>query len=302
MTAGAQAADKGGSMTQKRYRFGLLGHPVKHSLSPVMHEASFRSLGIQAEYVCFDVPPEALGERLAQCRREGFNGLNLTIPHKEAAVGLMRRLDATAKLFGAVNTVLIESAGCVGFNTDAAGFLADLKASRGLTPEGLRILVIGCGGAGRAIAIACAREGAAEIGLANRTASKAVALSEEIPDLLPDADARVIALSSDPAAWERYSLESDLVVQCTSTGLNPADESLLPVSAFRPRQLLYDIVYTSRVTPTMRAAAAAGADVLNGAGMLVQQGVAAFAIWTGLEADAVAMRRALESHIYESKA
>lgn len=285
-------------MTQERYRFGLFGHPVRHSLSPVMHEASFRSLGIQAEYVCFDVPPEALGERLAQCQREGFNGLNLTIPHKEAAVGLMSRLDVTAKLFGAVNTVLVTSSGCVGFNTDATGFLTDLKESRGVTPDGLRILVIGCGGAGRALAIACAREGAAEIGLANRTESKAVALSEEISDLLPDSDARVVALSADPSAWARYSRECDLVVQCTSTGLNPAAPSLLPASAFRPRQILYDIVYTSRVTPTMRMAVTAGADVLNGAGMLVHQGAAAFAIWTGLAADVAAMRRALEAHIY----
>ena len=283
---------------EKKYRFGLLGHPVKHSLSPVMHAASFRSLGVAAEYVCFDVPPEALSERLALCRAEGFNGLNLTIPHKEAAVRLMDRLDGSARLFGAVNTVLIQKSGYTGFNTDAVGFLEDLKASRDMTPEGLRVLILGCGGAGRALAIACVRDGAAEVGLANRTAGKAAALAEEISELLPDADAQVNVLSSDPEAWARYCHESDLIVQCTSTGLQPDDASILPPAAFRTGQLLYDIVYTSRVTPTMRSAAEAGADTLNGAGMLVQQGAAAFTVWTGLSADIAAMRTALESHIY----
>jgi shikimate dehydrogenase len=265
------------------YRFGLFGHPVKHSLSPVMHAASFRSLGI------------------AQCREEGFNGLNLTIPHKEAAVHLMTRLDASARLFGAVNTVAPGTFGWVGFNTDASGFLADLKLSRGVTPDGLRVLILGCGGAGRALAIACAREGAAEIGLANRTASKASALAEEIGDRFPDSDVRVDVLSGDTEAWSRYCHESDLVVQCTSTGLCATDASLLPCTAFRSGQLVYDIVYTSRVTPTMRAAQEAGADVLNGAGMLVQQGAAAFAVWTGLQADTAAMRAALEAKLYAAQ-
>lgn len=287
-------------MSKDRYRFGLFGHPVKHSLSPVMHEASFRALGIEAEYVCFDVPPEALAERLAQCRAEGFNGLNLTIPHKEAAVSLMNRLDVSARLFRAVNTVCMGQDGFVGFNTDAVGFLTDLKLSRDLTPEGRRVLILGCGGAGRALAIACVRDGAAEVGLANRTVAKASALAEEISELLPDADTHVNVVSGDTDAWSRYSRESDLVVQCTSTGLHLEDAPLLPPEAFRRGQLLYDIVYTSRVTPTMRSAAEAGADTLNGAGMLVQQGAAAFTVWTGLKADVAAMRGALEARIYAS--
>ncbi len=281
-----------------RFRFGLLGHPVKHSLSPVMHEASFRSLGIEAEYLSFDVPPEALAERLSQFRTEGFQGLNLTIPHKEAAVSLMDRLDASARLFRAVNTVRLEGRCLVGFNTDADGFLADLKLSRNLSPEGLRVLVVGCGGAGRALAIACARDGAAEIGLANRTVSKADTLAEEIDDLFPDSDVRVDVLSGDPEAWSRYCRESDLVVQCTSSGLSPSDPPMLSASAFRPGQLLYDIIYTSRVTPTMRSAREGGADALNGAGMLVHQGAASFEIWTGCRADTAAMRAALEAHLY----
>ena len=284
----------------RKYRFGLFGHPVKHSLSPTMHEASFRSLGIEAEYVCFDVPPEELSARFEACRADGFDGLNVTIPHKEAAVPLMNCLDVSALLFGAVNTVLINDKGLTGFNTDAKGFLTDLKESRNVTPEGRRTLVVGCGGAGRALAIACAREGAIKIGLADRIASKASVLADNIAERLPDAVTQIDVLSDDPEVWARYCRECDLVVHCTQSGLHAGDASPLPADAFHAGQTLYDLVYTSRVTPTMRAALDAGADALNGAGMLVQQGAAAFTVWTGLKADAVAMRAALEAHIYRT--
>ena len=284
---------------QRTYRFGLFGHPVKHSLSPAMHAASFQALGIQAEYVCFDVPQEELAAQLEACRRDGFDGLNVTIPHKEAVVPLMDRLDVSARLFGAVNTVLISDTGFTGFNTDALGFLTDLKESRNVTPEGLRVLILGCGGAGRALATACAREGASEIGLADRIASKAEVLAEDIVARLPDAVSQIDVLSDDPEVWARYCRECDLVVHCTQAGLHAGDASPLPSGAFHEGQVLYDLVYTSRVTPTMRAALDAGADALNGAGMLVQQGAAAFTVWTGLKADTAAMRSALEARIYQ---
>ncbi len=285
---------------QRRYRFALFGHPVKHSLSPVMHAASFQSIGLDAEYLTFDVPPDELKMRLAAVRNEGFDGVNLTIPHKEASVPFMDRLDASARVFGAVNTVKVEKDGLVGCNTDAEGFLRDLKESRDLSPDGLRVLVLGCGGAGRALAIACVREGAAEVGLANRTEGRVAALAEDIADHLPDATAQIDVLSGDPEAWARYSRESDLVLQCTSAGLHFGDAPLLPCAAFRTGQLVYDLVYTQRVTPTMRAALDAGADAMNGAGMLVHQGAAAFAVWTGMKADTAAMRAALEARLYQA--
>jgi len=280
--------------------FALFGHPVKHSLSPVMHEASFRSLGIDAEYLCFDVPPDALADRLAACRGEGFRGLNLTVPHKAAAVARMDRLDASARLYGAVNTVRIDADGLTGFNTDADGFLTDLAVNFRLSPERRRVLVLGCGGAGRALAIACAHRGAAGVWLANRTVAKAERVAAEIADLLPDSSADVRVLGAEPSEWLGYSREADLVIQCTTAGLADGDAPVLPPEAFRRGQFLYDIVYTRRVTPTMHAARAAGADAANGAGMLVYQGAAAFREWTGLDADTAAMRAALEARIYGS--
>lgn len=282
-----------------QYRFGLFGHPVKHSLSPVMHEASFRSLGIDAEYVCFDVSPESLAERLDACRRDGFNGLNLTVPHKEAAVGLMGRLDRSALLYGAVNTIRFGAQGeTEGFNTDADGFLADLAVTCRMTPENRSVLVLGCGGAGRALAIACASRGASSIMLANRTVAKATQVAADIDRLLPDVPLEIEVLPYDPGVWAERCRDAELVVQCTTAGLHEDDAPALPPEAFRYGQLLYDIVYTQRVTPTMRAAMSAGAGAVNGAGMLVYQGAAAFTVWTGLEADTAAMRAALEARIY----
>ena len=263
-----------------------------------MHEASFLALGLDAEYLTFDVPPEALADRLAACRAEGFHGLNITVPHKAAAVPLMDRLDASARLYGAVNTVRIGADGLTGFNTDAAGFLEDLTDNFRQSPQGRRVLVLGCGGAGRALAIACAHGGAAQVTLANRTAQKAERVAAEIADLLPVAAGRVRVLPSDPAAWLAASRESDLIIQCTTAGLDDADAPMLPPAAFRLGQFLYDLVYTRRVTPTMRSALEAGADAANGAGMLIYQGAAAFREWTGLDADTNAMRAALEARIY----
>lgn len=280
------------------FRFGLLGYPVKHSLSPVMHKASFRSLGIDADYQCFEVAPASLAERVEECRRKGFTGLNMTVPHKVAAVSLMNQLDLSACLFGAVNTVRIDSRGMKGYNTDADGFLEDLSVTRRMTPEGRSVLVIGCGGAGRALAIACVSRGAATVMLANRTVSKAEQLAEDLSRLLPNASAEVRVLPNDLCVWTERCLSADLVIQCTTAGLQDDDRSVLPQEAFRRGQLLYDIVYTRRITPTMGVAMAAGADAVNGVGMLVYQGASAFNIWTGLEADTSAMRAALEAHVY----
>lgn len=282
-------------------RFALLGHPVKHSLSPVMHEASFRALGIDAAYACIDVAPEALGACLATCREQGYAGLNVTVPHKTAALAWMDRLDASVRLYGAVNTVRIDAAGLTGVNTDAEGFLEDLAVNYRRSPEEARVVILGCGGAGRALAIACAHRGANEVVLANRTLVKAEQVAAEIVDRVPDSPAEIRVLAPEPAAWAAACREADLVVQCTTAGLHADDAPLLPPEAFRRGQFLYDIVYTQRVTPTMRSALAAGADAANGAGMLVYQGAAAFREWTGRDADTGAMRAALDARLYGTR-
>lgn len=274
--------------------FGLIGHPVAHSLSPKMHEASFRALHLAAEYRAMDVPPEKVRETVLQLREEGYLGVNVTVPHKTAVIPLMDSLDLSAQRLGAVNTIRMDPDGkMVGFNTDASGFLADLRASLGVMPMGKRVMVVGCGGAGRALAIACAVTGANRVALANRTVSKAQALAEEIQALPDSAGCPVTALSDDRGEWVETAKGADLVLQCTTAGLHADDVSILPKEAFHSGQYLYDIVYTAPMTPTMLVAHEAGAWVANGLGMLVRQGAASFRIWTGMEANLAAMRMAV---------
>ncbi len=279
-------------------RFALFGHPVGHSLSPVMHAASFKALGFAGEYQAVDVAPARLADSLAEFSAAGYKGLNLTVPHKSAALPLMDRLDNTARLYGAVNTVRLDADGLTGFNTDANGFLRDLRLNYGQTPCGRHIMILGCGGAGRALAIACAAEGAATLWLVNRTVAKAQRVAREIASLLPDAATDVRVADGGCAEWTALAQQADMVVQCTTAGLHKGDEAALPIKAFREGQLLYDLVYHQPVTPTMRVALEGGAQVVNGLGMLVQQGAESFKIWTGIEAHTNAMRQALEACIY----
>jgi len=293
------------------YRFALLGHPVNKSLSPKMHGASFRALGIQAEYTLIDVLPEDFARQLDICRKEGFTGVNVTFPHKIAAFNLMTRVDPIAQSAGAVNTVRFDADGCTGFNTDIIGFLASLQEDCGITPEGKRVLVFGCGGAGRAVALGCVQSGASEIALADCDEAKAQQLAKDLARV-PGNRSRICLLNVE--SWKlnvecsnsaertsniqhsTFNIQqfADIIVHCTPAGLHADDVSPLPPEAFRAGQVLYDVVYAQTVTPTMRIAQAAGAKTANGLGMLIHQGAAAFKIWTGLDADIQAMKKEIE--------
>lgn len=283
-------------------RFALLGHPVRHSLSPLMHAASFRALGFAGSYQTIEVVPAELANALRECAARGYQGLNLTVPHKSAALELMDQLDASARLYSAVNTVRIDAHGLTGYNTDAVGFTEDLTQEYRQELRGRCVMIVGCGGAGRAIAIACAQQGVAELYLANRTLVRAERVAREIEALAVEAavahTTKVVVVPSTPDAWIAQARQAQVIVQCTTAGLRDVDQAVLPPTAFHVGQFLYDIVYNRRVTPTMAAALKAGAKAVNGLGMLVCQGAAAFTIWTGLKADSTAMRTALEQHIF----
>ena len=268
-------------------RFAIFGHPVAHSLSPSMHAASFRALGLDATYEAFDVPPENLEGELKRVQAAGYRGLNITVPHKQAVMRYLTRLDVSAARYGAVNTVRFEPDGTsTGFNTDVIGFVEDLK-SHGFSLAGKRVLLLGCGGAGAALATVCCYEHAAELVISNRTVAKAAALADHLNALA--LGTRVSATAFPPPSVR----EADLVVNATPFGLHPGDPPALPTSAFRLGQAVYDIVPTATVPPTAAAARAAGATAYDGTGFLVGQGAAAFRIWTGLEPDLAAMRAAV---------
>lgn len=267
-------------------RFAVLGHPINHSFSPVMHMASFRSIGFDGEYTRLDVPPEMLGDALRALSAEGFSGVNLTIPHKQLALPMMDALTPEAQRLGAVNTVRFEEGGKLsGHNTDGPGFLAAAKATLGFDPAGHRVAVVGCGGAGRAVAITLAHAGA-QVGLLDIDRDRAEALADEIR-----------GSGREAIVIDRAQIrDAELIAQCSPSGLAIFPEPAVRADEMRPGQCLYDIVIPpgDPVTPTMKEARTLGIPCANGVRMLVEQGALSFTYWTGIEADRTAMLRAVE--------
>lgn len=275
--------------------FGVLGHPVRHSLSPLMHNVAFSALGMDAAYLAFDVGPGRLAALLPALAELGFAGLNLTLPLKEAAFRALSELDDEARLLGSVNTVKVTPGGGLeGHSTDGRGFLRSFEECFGAPVAGRSVFLLGCGGAGRAVAIACARAGAGAVRLANRDQERACALEEEMREKCPGVSVETVPAGS----WAASCRECDAVVHAASVGIRPGEPALLDSGAFRPGQALYDLVYMFPETPVMAAARRAGARAANGLGMLLHQGALAFRIWTGVEPPIPLMRSALETAVY----
>ncbi len=270
-------------------RFAVIGHPVAHSLSPKMHAANFASIGFDAEYGKFDVAPDELAAFVAAKRDEGYRGLNITVPHKVAAVALLDHIDESVSLYGACNTMRFEQDGSVsGFNTDVAGFL-DCLAAHGFMLEAADVIVLGCGGAGGALAAACVRAGARRVRVAARREASARRLCETLAGI----DAGCAEIGIFDMADTLAVREADLIVNATPVGLKPEDPSVLPETAFRPGQFVLDIIPTRHFPPTAAAARRAGAIAVDGLEFLVGQGAKSFELWTGLRADRRAMLEAL---------
>jgi shikimate dehydrogenase len=276
--------------------FAVLGHPIGHTLSPVMHNAAFEALGWDAIYLAFDVKPDRLMTVLPAMRSMGFGGVNLTIPHKEVAYRGLEHLDESAKLLGAVNTVqFAEDGRMVGYNTDGFGFIRALEEAFGRAVEGDAVFVLGSGGAGRAVALMSAQRGARAVTLSDLDVDRCRRVAEEIRERFPRVETRVVAGGAEQHAYAR---EADLVVQATPVGMKDGDESLLKPDAFRAGQRAFDLIYHVATTAFMRAATQGGAEAANGLGMLLHQGARAFQIWTGVVPPIPEMRRALERAVY----
>ena len=278
-------------------KLAVLGHPIGHTLSPVMHNASIKALGLEAEYEYgkLDVPPGELLARLAQLPSEGYAGVNLTIPLKEVAFKGLKQLADSARILGAVNTVEFTGEGMVGHNTDGYGFLKALEESFGRTIEGDSVFVLGCGGAGRAVALMTALNGAQSIVLADVDADRVENLSAEIGQLAPDVG---IFQCLEKSTQIELCREADLIIQASPVGMKKDDPSLLPKEAFRDGQRVFDLIYMYPETAFLSTAKSAGAQIANGLGMLLHQGARAFEIWTGIEPNVEAMRKALEKAVY----
>jgi shikimate dehydrogenase len=258
-------------------RLAVLGHPVGHSRSPAMHNAALAELGMGDEwsYEAIDVAPDGFEARVREMMAEGFAGANVTVPHKGAALGVADELSETAREIGAANTLVFVSGEIRADNTDAAGLLAALPASA----TGKQALVLGAGGAARAVVWALVREGA-EVAVWNRTELRSQHLCEELGG--------VPVAEPDQASYE-------LIVNSTSVGLageDPFDELPMRPGDFSPGQTIVDMVYGDEPTALLRAAEAGGATVVDGIEVLVQQGAFSLEIWTGRKAPVEAMRAA----------
>jgi shikimate dehydrogenase len=275
--------------------FAVLGHPIGHTLSPIMHNASMQELDFDGIYLALDVHPDQLMEVLHAMAKMGFAGVNLTVPHKEIAFHGLEQLDESAKLLGAANTVEFTREGMIGHNTDGYGFLKALEEAFGKTVENDAVFVLGCGGAGRATALMAAREGATSLVLADIDAERVKKLDAEIRGLTPNVE---IEQALDDATRVELCRDCDLVVQASPVGMKKDDPSLLPAAAFRSGQRVFDLIYMYPETAILATAREAGAQIANGLGMLLHQGARAFEIWTGTEPSVDAMRKALEEEVY----
>lgn len=269
-----------------RRSVGIIGHPLGHTLSPLFQQAAFDHLGIPATYRPYDLLPEEVPAFVAQLREPHWLGVNVTVPHKERVRPLLDAEVDAAAVVGAVNTIVNDGGRLVGYNTDVVGF-RDALAEVGFVVRGTRVVVLGAGGAARAVVYALRIDGAAEIVVANRSVARAERL---LADLAPD-PTHTAALPLDAAALAPALARCDLLVNCTSVGLQPG-EAPLPDESVPRQALVYDLIYNPPQTRLLAAAAARGARTLDGLSMLVGQGAAAFTLWTGRPAPRDVMQRA----------
>jgi shikimate dehydrogenase len=250
---------------------GVLGDPVRHSRSPAMHNAAFEALGLDWRYVKLPVAADLFAETVRALPESGYRGVNVTIPHKEAALALADDASEAARAIGAANTLTFADGAIRADNTDGVGLLAALPRD----PRGMSALVLGAGGAGRAAAWAL-REAGARVSVWNRTLARAQACADDLG----------VTSVAEPTSAE-------LVVHATAVGLRPGDSREdLPLAGIDRPELAVELVYGEHETPFQAWAEAAGAEVVDGLEVLVRQGALALELWTGREAPLEAMRRA----------
>src|SRR6266404_4376239 len=292
-------------------RLGVFGDPVAHSLSPQMQNAALKHCKIDMQYVRFQISPGELREALKLIRDLKFVGVNLTVPHKIAALKLVDDLDESAQSIGAVNAVKINPPrvggdGLVGanngklrgLNSDGKGFARAIREEFVVDLRDLRVMILGAGGAARAIAMQCAKENCERLVIANRTFENGKKLADELRDFFAGPRvlgpvARLQAIAWDEAAFRFQIGNVDLIVNATPLGLNRSDPSPIPARLLAPHLMIYDTVYREGRTPFVSAAIEAGARAANGLAMLLYQGALAFEIWFQRDAPIEIMRKAL---------
>ena len=270
---------------------GVIGDPIEHSRSPQMQNAAFAKAGLDYVYVPFHVRPDDLAQAIAGFKALNVIGINVTLPHKQAVIPYLTSISREAELIGAVNTLTFLEDGIHGDNTDAPGVLRALEEDGNLSiPVGENVVVLGAGGAARAIVVAFALAGVASITIANRTTEKAIALAEEMQQ---KTGVSMHGMGLTDARVADAVRQSTLLVNTATASMDLTQPLLISVDWLQPHAIVYDIVYTPPVTPLMRAAAEHGCQTLGGIGMLIHQGAIAFEKWTGVPPCTQTMQQAL---------
>lgn len=260
-------------------RLALLGTPVVHSRSPERHNAYIKQLNLAWSYVAIDVKKEEFVEAMNFLRHSSFIGFNVTMPHKQEALALMDEVTEHASLLGSINTVAIRNGKFFGHNTDGPGFVAALKEEWNFSLQGKSALILGAsGGAGRALAMQAALEGCRQLFLSSRTPELLQEQAKQVSQIKPDLLVETIGL--DESSLQQAMSAVDLVVNTTPVGFFDQDApALIPSTFFQPRHYVYDIVYSKKPTPLIRATKATGAHSADGSSMIELQGAMAFQIW-----------------------
>ncbi len=274
---------------------GVIGYPIKHSLSPVMHNAAIEQLGLDYAYVPLSIDPQQLGTAVTGLRAIGWQGFNVTIPHKQTIMAHLTEISLLAKTIGAVNTVWRTAAGWAGDNTDITGFVTPLRLQKKNWPNSVAI-VLGCGGSARAVVAGLQQLGVGEIWVVGRDVDKLTQFQASWKNLPLTVAVRV-------CSWEQLAQllpQANLVVNCTPIGMAPQQTSS-PLSADQITKLpvtsiVYDLIYNPRPTELLKIASEHGCISIDGLEMLIYQGAAALKIWVGQEAPVDVMRQAVLHH------
>lgn len=269
--------------------YGLIGYPVKHSLSPKMHNAAFRSLNINAEYRLFPLKEDELKGFFADLKKNNIFGLNVTIPYKEKVIAFLNKISHAAKLIGAVNTIKVEQNILEGFNTDGEGFLRHIRRDLGFNPRGKSIAIIGAGGASRAVSVYLGEEKPKRISIYDTERTKVENLVKHLKECFAS-----VEFKQANSIEELDIKTSDLLINATPIGTKETDPCLVKEDFIHKNLLVYDLIYAPRETTLLKIAKEKGALVSNGLGMLLYQGARSFRLWTQKPAPVEIMRQALE--------
>ena len=272
--------------------YGIFGHPVKHSLSPDMHNSAFNALGLNSVYVAFDIDPENIEEAARAIRVMGIKGINITIPHKQTIIPCLDEISPDAKLTGAVNTIKNENGKLSGYNTDVGGFLRAIREDLDFSPEGKTLFLIGAGGAARAVLSAFCMNGGAVVYIADIIKDKAVDLANQFKANFQNIKIETLSLEDQDIVEQKFD-EADILVNASPAGMDGVGSLNIPLTSLNKNAVVYDLVYKPPNTKLLTDAKELGHKASGGLTMLLYQGAESFEIWTGETAPVEIMKKAL---------